>query len=322
MSNKKDEELSKPDTNDKDKYTESLDKLLTNLGTLTSSIYEISKHVGDDLNEKAKDFTRSLLLKRNHHNEDNDDDDTFWDYPPFYQNRSQYGDDVQAHPIFGELWNAFPLQQFGNLTGSFKTGSTPFGYYSYKGPSIRYYNECMNKNGKSVWDDQGYWRCLFPNSEVPVELLNFKNNYLKGDILTKEDFFHAMKENTSPNTPGTYDLKDRGIFFDSYDNYLGWKNQQYQEQLEQKKKAVAQRKEQLQKLSAGKGEDFSKNIVSTSVKSNTYTDLESNEVKYTQVKTECDDEGNCIVTKITKLRPVDSLKWTKEEEDVRNVKIE
>ena len=99
-------------------------------------------------------------------------------------------------------------------------------------------------------------------------------------------------------------------------------NQQYQEQLEQRKKTLAQRKEQLQQLSDSKGEDFSKNIVSTLVKSNTYTDLDTNEVKYTQVKTECDGEGNCIVTKITKLRPIDSLKWTKEEEDVKNVKIE
>lgn len=322
MSNKKDEELSKPDKIDKDNYTESLDKILTNLGSLSSSIYEISKHIGDDLNEKAKDLTRSLLLRNKGHIKEDDEEIAFWNYPSFYQERSNYDAEVSTHPIFGELWNAFPLQQFGNLTGSFKNGSTPFGYYSYKGPSIRYYNECLNKDGKSVWDDQGYWRCLFPNSEVPVELLNFKNKYLSGDILTKEDFYNAMKENTNSNVTGTYDLKDKGKFFDSYDNYLKWKNQQYQEQLEQRKKTLAQRKEQLQQLSDSKGEDFSKNIVSTLVKSNTYTDLDTNEVKYTRVKTECDGEGNCIVTKITKLRPIDSLKWTKEEEDVKNVKIE
>ncbi|RCK59005.1 Mitochondrial peculiar membrane protein 1 [Candida viswanathii] len=325
--NKKDQEIVKPETNDSnndlDKYTESFDKVLSNLGTLTTSIYDITKHVGDDLNSKAKDLTRSWLLKNRGYDDVDEEEVTFFDYPSFYQTRSKGVDDgVRSHPIFGELWNVFPLQQFGNLTGSFKSGSTPFGYYVYKGPSIRYYNECLDKNGKSVWDDQGYWRCLFPNSEVPVELLNFKNKYLKGDILTKEDFYDAMKENAKSETPGTVELKGHGTFFDSYDAFLKWKSQQYQAQLEQRKKSAEQRKQQLQKLSDTKGEDFSKSIVSSSIKSNTYTDLDTNEVKYTQVKTECDGEGNCIVTKITKLRPVDSSKWTKEEEDVKNVKID
>ncbi|EMG48618.1 hypothetical protein SBY92_003927 [Candida maltosa Xu316] len=314
MSNKKDQSLDTTNdnhTNDSTKdLVESFDDFVSNLGVLTDSIYDVSKQVGRNINEKTRDFTQAWFPRKNN-------DENVFNYPSFYQDRSYFEEDNQSHPIFGELWNVFPLKQFGDFTGSFQSGSTPFGYYSYKGPSIRYYHECLDKKGQSVWDEQGYWRCLFPNSEVPIELLNFKNKYLKGEILTKDDFTNAMKDNVQAAKDGVIDLKDQGIFFNSYDKFLGWKHTQYEEQVEKRKQEL---KNQLSKAKEHSGDsDFKRTVVSTSMTSNRYTDSETNEVKLVKVKTECDAEGNCIVTKTTKSKPIGALTWANVEENVEHV---
>ncbi len=320
MSNKKDQDSFTSDnsnnnsTKDSEKYTESIDRIVSNLGALTHSILDVTKDVGKDLNAKAKKLSDSWLSRIY---DDEEEDGRLFEYPSFYQNRGYLEDEVKSHPIFGDLWNVFPFLQFGQFSGSFKSGSTPFGYYVYHGPSIRNYNECLTKNGKSVWDDQGYWRCLFPNSEVPVELLNFKKKYLKDEILTKEDFMSAMRKNSALDNfqgDGMVDLKEHGRFFDSYDKYLNWKNEQYNQR-------VKEREAKWKQLSLNKGDNFAtSSSFSTSIKSDMYTDSETNEVKFTKVKTECDADGNCTVTRITKLKPVGSSVWTNEEENVEHVK--
>ena len=127
----------------------------------------------------------------------------------------------------------------------------------------------------------------------------------------------AMRKNSALDSfqgDGMIDLKEQGRFFDSYDKYLNWKNEQYNQR-------VKEREAKWKQLSLNKGDNFAtSSSFSISIKSDMYTDSETNEVKFTKVKTECDADGNCTVTRITKLKPVGSSVWTNEEENVEHVK--
>ena len=69
MSNKKDQDSFTSDnsnnnsTKDSEKYTESIDKIVSNLGALTHSILDVTKDVGKDLNAKAKKLSDSWLSR-------------------------------------------------------------------------------------------------------------------------------------------------------------------------------------------------------------------------------------------------------------------
>ena len=61
---------------------------------------------------------------------------------------------------------------------------------------------------------------------------------MKDEILTKEDFMSAMRKNSALDSfqgDGMVDLKEHGRFFDSYDKYLNWKNEQYNQRVKEEK---------------------------------------------------------------------------------------
>ncbi|KAI5951146.1 hypothetical protein KGF54_004220 [Candida jiufengensis] len=331
-----------------DKYVESFDKVLSNIGSITNAIVDVSMDAGRELNDKAKQWSYNWLFNNNTNNNSKDEFENFineayndvyeynkddqkkqnYKFPPFYQTRdSGFDKNSSIGSSFKEFFENSPFLQNAHL----KFGATPFGYRSYKGPSIRQYHDCLDKQGKTVWDDQGYWRCLFPESTVPVDLLKFKSNYFKDSIITKEDFMNEMQKLGENEKNSVIDLKSNGKFFNKYEDYLDWKKDQFVEykkkkQIKQEEARQARAKlieesqqKQLQNKNTTKDNSIvSKFITSSSIKSNMFTDSETNEIKLIENKKECYNDGNCIFTKITKSKPIGSRDWVNVEEHVEN----
>ncbi|CCE64626.1 hypothetical protein TPHA_0I01200 [Tetrapisispora phaffii CBS 4417] len=92
------------------------------------------------------------------------------------------------------------------------------GLYSFTAPTTEQYSSCMETNGLSVWDSNGWWRCLFPRSTIErnIEKKNLQNSIYgeqKNAILSKEDVLSDV------------DHKKYGIFFQEYTDLLNWKSQ-------------------------------------------------------------------------------------------------
>ncbi|ODV66327.1 hypothetical protein HYPBUDRAFT_153230 [Hyphopichia burtonii NRRL Y-1933] len=201
----------------------------------------------------------------------------------------------------------FGFRPWGGFHRGFRSGETPYGYYSYGAPSARYYNECLNKEGESVWDSKGYWRCLFPNREVPNELLNYKKQYKPDEILTKEDFEQAVTEKGASNED-VIELGNRGTFFKKFDAYLSWKNVMYENvKREREMKRQAFKERQITNI-----ED--KQVVSSSIQSSMNTT--DDEIVLNEIKTEIFNDGSSITKNITKSKPVGSKEWVNVNESV------
>ncbi|KAG2733599.1 hypothetical protein G9P44_003124 [Scheffersomyces stipitis] len=212
------------------------------------------------------------------------------------------------------------------ISGSFRNGRTPFGYYAYKTPSTRAYNNCLNKAGESVWDSRGYWRCLFPNREVPVELLNYKQEKLRNTILTKEDLDNAILEKGVDETTskGVVDLGEKGVFFRKFDDYLSWKNIMYANLRQQREEA---RKKYLERVKTAKEvqsqaqppvetDSNERRVVSNSYQSFYTQNSETNEVELKEIKTESFNDGTSLTKTILKTRPLDAKDWVTVKESV------
>lgn len=92
----------------------------------------------------------------------------------------------------------------GGITKGFGSERLATGLKAYPTPSTQLYQKCVDKDGLSVWDDQGWWRCLFPKAT------------LDGDnVLSKEDVLGD-------------DTNKFGLFFKDYTGYLDWKSQMKQ----------------------------------------------------------------------------------------------
>ncbi|KAI5963676.1 uncharacterized protein KGF55_002556 [Candida pseudojiufengensis] len=320
-----------------DKYVESFDKVLSNIGSITNAIVDVSMDAGRELNDKAKQWSSNWLF--NNHSKDDDfenfvneksNDSKTYEFPSFYQTRdSAFNGDWESGSPFKEFFKNSPFFQNAHL----KFGATPFGYRSYKGPSIRQYHDCLDKHGKSIWDDQGYWRCLFPESTIPIDLLKFKNEYFKDQIITKEDFMNQMHQLGESEKNPIVDLQKNGKFFNKYEDYLSWKKDQYSEYKKKKEEEAKTRaearakylqdlkeKQNTQAKSGGEKHDsiVSKFITSSSIKSNMFTDSETNEIKLVEDKKECYNDGDCIFTKITRSKPIGARDWVNVEERVEN----
>lgn len=219
----------------------------------------------------------------------------------------------QSHP-FRDYWK-----------GGFKNGQTPFGYYTYGTPSIRAYNDCMRKDGEMLYDSKGYWRCLFPNLEVPNKLLASKR---PGEILTKEDFQNARLDNRS-SEEGVDDLGDRGTYFKTFDLYMNWQNTMYEnvrrDRKERREKILAKRKQRLEDFkqrSIVEPEPQPKHIVSASVQSTYSSDSDRNEIVLKEIKTEYFNDGTSVTKNITKTKPFEAKDWTNVIENVDTGKSE
>lgn len=216
----------------------------------------------------------------------------------------------------------FPLF---NAFGGF--GDTPFGLHSYSSPSARKYNECMRKDGESLWDSEGNWRCLFPNSEVANKFLEYKRSHLANQILTKEDLQDAINENPGADSKATgmYDLGPKGIFFKEFNAYLNWKNTM----LENVRKQREESRKKLRENAQSKFGDTSGNInfadspgdmnevVSYSLNTVTNFEPDTNEEIMKETRTEVYKDGRKVTKYTTKSRPFGSKEWisTSEDED-------
>ncbi|KAI5967710.1 hypothetical protein CANMA_002890 [Candida margitis] len=313
---------------DFDKCVESFDKIVTNLGSLTNAIVDVSIDAGRELNDKAREWSFNWLFNPKKTCDDDyynyeDRKPHFFNFPPFYQTRDADLNSSQAES--NGWWGN--NGRFG-YNFPFKFGNTPFGYRAYKGPSTRQYHDCLDKRGQSLWDEQGYWRCLFPEAEVPVDVLDFKRKYFADSVVSKEDFFKYMNELGASEQNKVIDLKEKGKFFNTYEDYLAWRQDKYSEFKKRKDdeakaratarsqvlESVKQKHSEAAAAAAVGIDDNDKYVTSTSVKSNVFTDLDTNEVKYVETKQECFSDGNCVVTKITKSKPIGTTDWANVEE--------
>lgn len=187
------------------------------------------------------------------------------------------------------------------LLSVFGDGS-PYGLAARGNPSTRQYNECLRKDGRSVWDARGDWRCLFPNREVPVAVLDYKNAHLADQILTKEDFDAAAKSATGP----AYDLGPKGLFFSHYNAYLDWKNKGYEAARVRREQARAE----LAERAGGPGP-----VVSSSVRSS--MDSDGAETVLKEVRTEVFADGTSVTKNITKTKPAGAAEWATVTEDTQ-----
>lgn len=102
------------------------------------------------------------------------------------------------------------------------------GLYNYKTPTDTQFAQCMDSQGLSVWDANGWWRCLFPQSIVSRNLPNLQD-IESSMILTKEkvesDADHKL-----------------GLYFTDYTKYLLWKTQM-NKAVEQRRKDEAEKQQ-------------------------------------------------------------------------------
>lgn len=194
-----------------------------------------------------------------------------------------------------------------------ENGRTPFGLYAYKTPTTQLYNDCLKKQGESVWDSQGYWRCLFPNSQIPAEFLKYKSEKKSLEILTKEDLDDAIKSNGLNHSDSILDLKKSGIFFKKFDDYLNWKNIMFENVKQEKQNRI---KKYVSDKNQGK--ELEKHVISSTLQSNYITNPDSNSVELNEIKTETFSDGTSLTTKIIKSKPYGADKWDKVDEVVEN----
>lgn len=215
---------------------------------------------------------------------------------------------------FGSFRSPFDML---NVFGS-SGGRTPFGIYSYKGPSTREYNDCLRKDGVSVWDSEGYWRCLFPNSEVPARLLDYKKNHLAGQILTKEDFLDAVRE-FKPSGEEVIDLGPKGLFFKQFNGFLNWKNAMYENARKQREATRRKIRESFLNPPAEGSTDTSTSdrVVSSSVVSSMNSDHDAKEVVLRETKTEVFSDGTAVTKNIIKKKPFGASEWITVNEEVQ-----
>lgn len=326
-----------------DLYDEDIEKFINNVGELSSNVSLIARKLVNnanfsvqDLNERAKEYSRTWLLDTDNggslsqQTEKNENVEDFFSKP--YQTRtgcgpkSLWGDKESNTRVWGDWkpWSdVWPRWNHGRLD-PYASEWTPFGYYAFSLPSIRAYNDCRDKKGESVWDAKGYWHCLFPNSQVPAEYLEYKREHLGGKILTKEDFQdEILRKNADPNAE-VIDLGDKGKYFRRFDDFLNWKSIMFENvrrenktRREEAKKAVESRvskRESLEKpLLAAQHDNSGKNVISTSVESSYRTDSETKEIVFNETRTEYYSDGTSSTMNVTKSKPFNSASWEKEE---------
>lgn len=321
---------------DMDQVMQNVNNIKSNLGSIAKSFFNFTSDSVNDLNNKARDYSMNWLsevddesnehireMRRHFKRFFNDMEPKLDEYfPRPYQSRED-GHHGQF-PTHFSPWlpgrDHYP-HFFG---GSRKCGKTPFGFYSYKTPSIRQYHDCMEKKGESVWDSYGYWRCLFPNSEVPTELLKLKNEKLSSEILTKDDFNNAVNNSPNAEKDGTIDLGDKGVYFRQFTDFLNWKSIMYENMKREKAKKrhefIEKRKQRqaLNEANLTHEGDANRSVLSSSVQSNFSTNSDTNEFVLNETRTEFYDDGTSCTRTITKSKPFDAKDWVNVTENVEH----
>lgn len=314
-----------------DQITENVRRIGGNLGEIADGVFNMTSDYMNDINNRAKFYTWKWLFDDNVNSDGGErteglrnipffDRFSKSDFPVPYETRSSFNGDGDSISPFFRPWG-FGGDSFGDFfAGCRKSGKTPFGFYSLKGPSLRSYNECRDRNGESIWDSQGYWRCLFPNAEVRNEVLEFKNKHLPNEILTKEDLRNAIDSNPGSESDDKIDLGVKGVFFRQYTDFLDWKNlmiQNVKRDREMKRQRLIESKSQ--------GTDFEtkdvskkdgKQIVSKSVQTTFESFPDKDEVVYKEWNTEYYADGTSKTTTLTKSKPLEAKEWEKVTKDV------
>lgn len=181
-----------------------------------------------------------------------------------------------------------------NLFGSNTHGRTPFGHFAMNTPLPYQYKDCVDKNGLAVWESSGYWRCLFPNSQVPADLMEYKNAHLHGKIMTREDFEEAA--HTGSEKLGAIDLGPKGLFFRHFEDLLAHRNRQYMQS-------------QVQPEAIYDPKDPAKQVVGTSIESRYVSNPETHRNEMEETKTQRFSDGTSVTETIRKYKPYGSSDW-------------
>lgn len=243
-----------------------------------------------------------------------------WNYPPVYQSHDNEGSNIGIgcrHKAFD-----FYKQHIYKWYGLVEQGA----------PSVRKYNECVDKNGQQLYDSNGFWRCLFPNSEISNRALEYKKEKFADLILTKEDFLDEVDKRGTDLKADKYDFGEKGIFFKQFEDMMNWKSimeknirnqreemrKKKRQEWEQKKQEWEQKKEEWKENQKDQIEplnsselvtsefDPSKKVVSTTVES-MYT-YENNNIVQNETRTEYYDDGTSFTKTVTKRKP-DGQDW-------------
>lgn len=250
----KDQDKSNNKDEDYENLLNNIDGIGKNVTSIAKSLFNITSSKLDDIHVKSKEFIDELhpldfeeVQRRTEYLRKTIDEkkaEVEQYFPRPYQSRDpvtlvneqqqqQVQQQTETFPIFDEFdWEHRIVHPF--FSGrTRKSGKTPFGYYS-KSPNSTIYKDCLERNGESVWDSDGYWRCLFPNAQVPPSFLKIKENRFPDKILTKEDFFEAVKvaksvpedvgASVQVQSSGVFNFGSKGIFFKELSDYLNWKS--------------------------------------------------------------------------------------------------
>lgn len=89
------------------------------------------------------------------------------------------------------------------------------GLYNYKIPTEPQFAQCDKVNGLSLWDQNGWWQCLFPQEVVRERLQKVYNDVEQIDM---NRFVTREQIEQNPSFLGKY--------FNDYTKYLVWKSEQ------------------------------------------------------------------------------------------------
>lgn len=218
---------------------------------------------------------------------------------------------------YSQIFNPFSFMDVFAGGGA----ETPYGLYSYTSPTTREYNTCLKKDGLSLWDSEGTWRCLFPNSAIPLNFLEYKNSHLVNQILTKDDFERSSSQ-VVVGEDGAIDLGQKGIFFKQFEDLMKWKNAAYESQKRSREQMRERYRASLSNSSwdTKKSSDKSDNEpVSWSSERTSRTDPKTNQVILTESETEFFRDGSSVTNTATKKKAIGADIWeTVEEKSHRN----
>ncbi|OBA23315.1 hypothetical protein METBIDRAFT_80774 [Metschnikowia bicuspidata var. bicuspidata NRRL YB-4993] len=286
-------------------FDDEIDTFFGNINDLTDRFSRMTKKI------VGHTYDQHQILPWLFESRDEDEDqahgvDYYFNRP--YQSRST---DIEP-PVFSRS----PLNLF-NLFSE-PSGVTPYGMFAYQGPTPKEFNTCMKKEGVSLWDADGYWRCLFPNSKIPANFLEYRKKQLADEIVTKEDF-EEQALLAPPNKDGAINLGPKGVFFRQFNDLLNWKNTKY----ENEKKILDQQQQEMRQnyqynySSFTKGSDINnegeKTLVGTSSKSTTNTES-SGEIVSKETKTEYFSDGTSVTNSIVRRKPQGASTWASVEE--------
>ncbi|CAL9730727.1 hypothetical protein MOUN0_K02630 [Monosporozyma unispora] len=96
------------------------------------------------------------------------------------------------------------------------------GLYNYKIPTEPQFAQCNKVNGLSLWDQNGWWQCLFPQEVVRERL---QKVYKDVEQIDMNRFVTKEKIKQDPTTLENY--------FNDYTKYLVWKFEQSARQREE-----------------------------------------------------------------------------------------